>query len=141
MARGGYQAPRKPAPVSGPGALSKRTDGQPARDLPNAAYGEQADFQSIQSGAQMSASARQMPEVTPLTAPTQRPDEPVTAGVPSGPGVGPEAIGVGLSNRDQSKVDTRQIAQYLPALERMANQPGVPTSFVRFVKYVREFGS
>lgn len=136
MARGGYQPPRKPAPVSGPGPLSKRTDGQPVRDLPNPAYGEGKEFEQIQQGARMERAAG--PQVIPLDAPTQRPDEPVTAGVPSGPGVGPEAIGVGLSNRDQSKVDARQIARYLPSLERMANRPGVPPSFVRFVKYVRD---
>ncbi len=32
-------------------------------------------------------------QVTPLDAPTERPDEPVTAGVPLGPGPGPEALG------------------------------------------------
>lgn len=140
MAQGGYRAPRKPAPVSGPGSLSRRTDGpgQPMRDLPNAAYGEAQEFADIQAGAQMAES--RMPQVVPLDAPTQRPDEPVTAGSPSGPGVGPEAIGVGMTNREQSAVDARQIAQYMPSLERIANMPGVPTGFVRFVKYVRENG-
>jgi len=89
----------------------------------------------------MADSARQMPEIVPLGAPTQRPHEPVTAGSPSGPGVEPEAIGMGLNNKDQTTADIRQIAQYLPSLEKMANQPGVPTSFVRFVKYLRESGT
>jgi len=142
MARGGYQPPGKPAPTSGPGPFSQRTDGpgQPSRTLANAAYGEQSNFQDIQGGAAMADSAQQMPDIVPLGAPTQRPNEPVTAGSPSGPGVGPEAIGMGLSNKDQTQADVRQIAQYLPSLEKMANQSGVPTSFVRFVKYVREFG-
>jgi hypothetical protein len=134
--RGGYQPPRRPAPVSGPGPMSKRTDGQPVRDLPNPAYGEGKQFEQIQQGARMEQAAG--PQITPLGAPTMRPDEPVTAGVPSGPGPGPEAIGVGMSNRDQSQVDARQIARYLPSLERMANRPGTPPSFVRFVKYVRD---
>lgn len=140
MAIGGYRAPSKPAPVSGPGALSRRTDGpgQPTRSLPNAAYGEQSDFEGMQTGARMADSGRQMPQVTPLGAPTQRPDEPVTAGSPSGPGVGPEAIGVSASSQQQGEIDVRQIAEYLPSLERMANMPGVPTSFVRYVKFVRE---
>lgn len=140
MAVGGKRTPRRPAPVSGPGSLSRRTDGpgQPTRDLPSPAYGEGKEFADIQAGAKMAES--RMPSVTPLSAPTTRPDEPVTAGSPSGPGVGPEAIGVGMNNREQSKVDTRQIAQYLPSLERMANMPGVPTGFVRFVKFVRENG-
>lgn len=144
MAVGGKNAPRRPAPVSGPGPLSRRTDGpgQPTRALPNPAYGEGKEFAEIQAGAEMAAarSPQPMPQVTPLGAPTMRPDEPVTAGSPSGPGVGPEAIGVGMNNREQSKVDARQIAQYLPSLERMANMPGVPTGFVRFVKFVRENG-
>jgi len=140
MAIGGYRAPSKPAPVSGPGALSQRTDGpgQPTRSMPNAAYGEQAEFADMQGGARMSDSGRQMPQITPLGAPTMRPDEPVTAGSPSGPGVGPEAIGVSASSQQQDAIDVRQIAEYLPSLERMANMPGVPTSFVRYVKYVRE---
>jgi hypothetical protein len=146
MAKGGYQKPSRPAPVSGPGALSRRTDGggagQPQQRLANAAYGEQKAFGEIQSGATMAQSERPpMPQVTPINAPTQRPEEPVTAGAPAGPGPGPEAIGVGQTMRDQSRIDTRQIAQYLPSLEQMANQPGVPTSFVRFVKYIRENGT
>lgn len=152
MARGGYQAPSRPAPVSGPGAMSKRTDGgpgQPQRDLANAAYGEQQDFQQIQAGARMQQApdagaavgqqARQMPKITGLGEETQRPDEPVTAGSPSGPGGGPASIGVSSSFKEQNQLDARKIAEYLPSLEHAANQPGVPPSFVRFVKYVREF--
>lgn len=152
MPRGGYQAPSRPAPVSGPGALSKRTDGgagQAQRQLGNAAYGEQKEFDQIQGGAKMNAApdagaqagqqARQMPPITGLGEPTQRPDEPVTAGSPSGPGGGPESIGVSSSFKEQNQLDARKIAEYLPSLERAANQPGVPPSFVRFVKYVREF--
>jgi len=151
MPRGGYQKPSRPAPVSGPGPLSKRTDGGPQakRDLPDAAYGEQKEFGQIQDGAPMQGApdmgalvgmqSRQMPDLTPLGAESARPDEPVTAGSPSGPGAGPDAIGLGLSNKAQNEIDARQIAQYLPSLERAANQPGVPTSFVRFVKYLREF--
>lgn len=33
-------------------------------------------------------------QVVPLDAPTQRPGEPLTAGLPHGPGPGPEALGV-----------------------------------------------
>jgi len=32
--------------------------------------------------------------LTPLLAPTQRPDEPITAGAPFGPGVGPMGAGI-----------------------------------------------
>ena len=44
-------------------------------------------------------------ELTPLTAPTQRPNEPVTAGLPVGPGPGPEALtGVGAQGFAHSNV-------------------------------------
>lgn len=112
--RGGYQRPQNPAPVSGPGRLSRRTDGGPAAqnvaDLPNAGYGENAEFTGLQAAAPMSASpppsmaGRMAPggmgamlggggapaePPVPLTAATQRPDEPLTAGAPFGEGVGP----------------------------------------------------
>lgn len=150
MAQGGYRQPSQPAPVSGPGRFSQRTDGGPAqgmKQLANAAYGEQAEFASIQGGAPMASTrdggaiaqqaARQMPPVTQLGAPTERPDEPVTAGSPSGAGPGPEAFGMGSSVKGQSSVDAQALGSYLPALTRMANAPGVPPSFVRFVRYIR----
>lgn len=34
------------------------------------------------------------PNVVPLTAPTQRPNEPLTAGMATGPGAGPEVLGI-----------------------------------------------
>lgn len=105
---GGPRTPRQPAPASGPGSLSKRTDGGPAQvnaQLSNPGYGEQAEFQAIQSGAPMAAappvpSAQQqgmgggadvLPPAPPLplTADTERPDEPITYGASFGPGPGP----------------------------------------------------
>lgn len=94
---GGPRTPRNPAPVSGPGRLSKRTDGGPRMGnsrLPNAKYGENAQFQDIQNGAPMDAVAPVpgMPIPTPLTAPTRRPSEPITAGADFGPGPGAMAV-------------------------------------------------
>lgn len=94
MPRGGYQKPSNPAVVSGPGALSQRTDGGPGQtpmDLPDAKYGEAKAFADQQAGAPL-AQAPSMPEVIPLDAPTTRPDEPVTAGAPLGPGPGAEIL-------------------------------------------------
>lgn len=108
--RGGYQAPANPAPASGPGHQSKRTDGGPAqklRDLPDARYGEASEFRALQQQAPLAqspslsaaspggAGAAPAAPVTPipLTAPSLRPDEPVTAGSPLGAGPGPEALG------------------------------------------------
>lgn len=92
---GGYQKPANPAPASGPGALSQRTDGgpgQPARDWPDAKYGENQAYQAQQAGAPL-ASSPPAPPVVGLDAPTQRPDEHVTSGVDMGPGPGSEILG------------------------------------------------
>lgn len=141
MPAGGYQAPRKPAPVSGPGSLSERTDGgagQPVRDLPNPGYGEQKDFTEIQQAAKMAQSSKQMPAITRLDAPTERPAEPLTEGSPMGPGRGPDAYGITNTMRDKSKQEIQTIASALPLLEQAANGPNMPPSFVRFVRYLRD---
>jgi len=102
---GGMRTPANPAPVSGPGALSQRTDGQPARYASGMPYGDGQDFYDIQTSAPMASTdnvaagkrvARRSSQgvagtapVTPLFAPTERPEEPVTAGAAMGPGPGP----------------------------------------------------
>jgi hypothetical protein len=102
--QGGYRRPSNPAPVSGPGALSRRTDGQGARYMAGGEYGEGQEMMDLQTSAPMSKapeqprmrqprSSRQVVEEgmrpTPLFAPTERPDEPITAGAPFGPGPSP----------------------------------------------------
>ena len=52
---GGKRTPRNPAPVSGPGQLSRRTDGQTTTEMTGMGYGENADFNDIQSSAPLSA--------------------------------------------------------------------------------------
>jgi hypothetical protein len=100
MAQGGYRKPENPAPMSGPGALSQRTDGgpsQPATYISGLPYGEGQKTYDQQTSAPMAGSnipqpKPQLPEPTPLMAPTQRPDEPITAGINSGPGPGSEVM-------------------------------------------------
>lgn len=122
MARGGYRKPSKPAPVSGPGALSRRTDGGPAqavKEMGGGRYGERKQLTEMQAGAPMAGrpqtpqpkltrasvqAASNLPPVTPLTAPTQRPDEPLTAGMPFGAGPGSEALGMGNGRNKPSAV-------------------------------------
>lgn len=105
---GGYQAPANPAPVSGPGALSRRTDGrQPIMDLPDAGYGENTQFRADQAGAAMpqtqappspsgggGAPAPQPNPPTPLSAGSVMPDQSVTHGADSGPGPGTASLGL-----------------------------------------------
>jgi hypothetical protein len=103
---GGYRKPANPAPVSGPGKYSKRTDGQAISTAPDQAYGD-AKQQAMAQRVQPLASAGPPPTPEPpgsaamsappyqggdFMAPSARPDEPITHGVDIGPGAGPEAL-------------------------------------------------
>lgn len=128
MARGGYQKPNNPAPVSGPGKLSRRTDGGPGskqamQQMTGGKYGENKALMEQQQGAPLAGSPTPNPRVsapvqqtpvTPLFAPTQRPDEPVTAGMPFGPG--PEQI-VGMQNLNNKAEFASLSTSLLPLLK------------------------
>lgn len=128
---------------SGPGPYAKRTDRQGAKQLPNAAYGEQKQFQADQAGAPMAKSPTpQMPklnpmaDVVPLTAPTQRPNEFVTAGVDAGPGPGREALGL-KSPVDNQLKDLSKLSKYMPLMMQFADSPESTGTMKAFVKYLR----
>jgi len=148
---GGYRRPTNPAPVSGPGQLSQRTDGGPQQvqvNMSGMPYGENAEFNTMQGMAPMSASpSARSPRAsarsasagggmsaTPLFAPTQRPDEPVTAGAPFGPGDGPSTQ---PNSSQQAIADAAIIGKYLPDLMSMAEQEDTPAGFKRFVRHLR----
>lgn len=147
---GGKRTPRNPAPVSGPGQLSRRTDGGPqqtAAQITGMPYGENAEFNTMQSQAPLSAAGQTTaratrggqrggggPQATPLFSPTQRPNEPVTSGASFGPGEGPAQQ---LNSTQQAMQDAAIIGKYLPDLMTIAEQPDTPDGFKRFVRYVR----
>jgi hypothetical protein len=99
------------AGASGPGKFSKRTD------LPSAYYGEGVETAAIKSGAPLAstpdvrpsqAPAIPAPEaVTPLFAPTQRPEEPITTGIDRGAGPGSSVLAM------QSQFATRKLSDIL----------------------------
>lgn len=106
--KGGYQKPNNPATFSGPGKYSQRTDGGPGdtrqaqRNIPSASYGEGVETAAIQAGAPLSATGGAggmrvqpgQPQAISFSAPTQRPDEPITTGVDIGPGAGSSVLGM-----------------------------------------------
>ena len=120
--RGGYRQPNNPAPVSGPGALSQRTDGgategmtQPQQQYTGFAYGENGAIAEQQSGASLAGTGFPDFKFTPLNAPTERPNHPVTAGIDLGPGGGSELMR-DLPNYAPSLTDTlKRLAQYDPS--------------------------
>jgi len=140
MAKGGYRKPANPAAVSGPGSLSRRTDGGPiqgAKEIPGGGkYGERKDLAELQSGAAMQGNPTpSMPspnvpapqQLTNLFAPTERPDEPITAGASFGPGFTPTEE---VSGR------YKLVSKYLPMLQEQANNPDAPETFKNFVQFV-----
>lgn len=128
------------AGTSGPGKYSKRTDGM---RLPSSEYGEGVETAEIQSGAPMArtqGSAEQQlrkapTTVVPLDAPTQRPEEPLTAGVDFGPGPGSSALMMNQSM--DSTEDKDRLLSYLPALEVAAQNPKASQAFRNYVRILR----
>lgn len=130
-----------PANVNGMGG-----NGQAGRDYTGFAYGQNKALAEQQAGASMAQApspvasatpsmASNLPQVTSITAPTERPNEPVTTGVAMGPGAGPEALtlpGAGDSNEDKQR-----LLSYLPALEVAAQSPNSSQAFRNYVRVLR----
>lgn len=67
-----------------------------------------------------------------LSDPTMRPDEPLTAGLSTGPGVGPEAL-----NLDPRPAETMRMKKWLPVLEPIIDEPDTPESVKMLYRYMR----
>ena len=89
------------AGVSGPGKFSKRTDGM---SFQSTEYGSGVENTANKAGAPLATTPDVRPtsrsemgmapsQITPLYAPSERADEPITAGIAMGPGPGPEIMG------------------------------------------------
>ena len=146
MTAGGYQRPNNPAPVSGPGPLSARTDNGPAskqaaRYVAGGDYGD-GGLMGIQQGAPMAAtptlsgkpqsgvSVQPQDQVVPLTAPSQFPNQPVTHGADAGPGPGSDSLGL-PPQAQQGGATAKQVVQTLashpdasPELKQLATLLG-----------------
>ena len=93
------------AGAAGPGKFSKRTDGL---SFQSPEYGAGVEQAAIKAGAPLARTPdvrptslteqgmapSQLEPVTPLYAPSQRPDEPITSGIALGAGPGPEVLGM-----------------------------------------------
>lgn len=129
MPRGGYQKPSNPAPVSGPGRFSRRTDGQriqgPDLDNPDVQYGDRQMIEDAQRTQKMRGAAgarvpsRSMGGTPPTRGklppwltqtPDTNPDQPTQAGLGMGPGPGPEILDAGQPTDDVREVVMEFIA-------------------------------
>lgn len=74
------------------------------------------------------------PDQTPnLSDPTQRPMEPITAGLPMGAGPGMEA----MTNYDPRPTETQALRKWLPLLDPLTSNPETPESVKTLIRYIR----
>lgn len=132
-------------PVSGPGQFSERTDKAVASAnsrLPDAGYGEQADYQDLRSSAPIAQSpggeqsfadmfGNPAGNVIGLGEDSTMPDVPVTDGAALGPGAGPEALAPPYNP------DLAALKNWMPVLEFMANRPGSSDAARNLVRQIK----
>lgn len=122
MPRGGARPVRTNSEnkaVSGPGSLSERTDMQPL----SAGQVPQSQIPSVPA---KNLQPKAVQPLTNLFAPTERPDEPVTAGAP-----------VGLGRTPEPSTQYGMIQKYMPQLESLAAKEDAPESFKIFLGLVK----
>lgn len=85
-------------------------------------------------GETMQGPPMKSPDDSPmLTDPTARPGEPVTTGLASGPGAGPEA----LAGYDPRAAETQNMkAKWMPYLRHTVNDPETPESVKVLYRYM-----
>lgn len=129
-------------------AYSNRTDlngTQPVQAGPSQGYGQRAALERMQQAVPLPqarpAATPAAPQAAPPTppptppdffAPTARPDQPVTAGLSTGEGPGPEILGLPMEEPGMAN-----LAKYLPVLELAASRPGSSEQLRNFVRRVR----
>lgn len=148
MARGGRR--RGQAGKQYPNRSDLRGPGTP--DIPKSFQGQPYGTATQQEAAQSAAPASppvgppggggsvSPPTVPPggfgaFNRPSEYPDRPITHGLSSGPGGGPELMGNSIGNPEDA--DLRDMAVYIPALEHLAGLPGATVSTRNFVRRLK----
>ena len=132
------------AGAAGPGKFSKRTD------LPSTGYGEGVETAAIKAGAPLAKSpeVRGMPSSqvrrtvergTPLYAPSERPNEPITTGVDIGPGAGPEVLGMNQTPAPEDDTNFRAtMLAYMPVLSYISSLPNTSPETRKAIRQLRD---
>lgn len=122
--------------VSGTGGAG--TNGQPTMYIPGmkslGSTGESTMAQ--QKGAIMYSAEESMPsqpQLTPITAPTNMPDQSIMDGAPIGPGANSVE---GLPMQASGDPDIDEIRAYYPVLQFYASQPGASQGTKDYVTYL-----
>lgn len=126
--------------VGTPGrAYPNRSDLAATTVPPSTQYGQGVQLERVRDAGRAAAAANPAPSMPlpeapgPFHRPTDRPDEPITAGLSSGPGAGPDVLGLGGENAG----DYARVARYLPVLELVASRPEASELARNFVRLVR----
>lgn len=128
------------AGASGPGKYSSRTD------LPSSYYGEGVETEAIKSQEPLAKTrgvaddvggrpSNPLTPVTPLFAPTERPQEPITAGVDVGEGPGSEVLAM---RQPDSQNFNASIASYMPVLAYISNLPNTSPETRKAIRQLRD---
>mgnify|MGYP001580803516 CR=1 FL=1 len=111
-------------------AYGQRTDLNAGRPDPGPEPSPEGQYVGSRQGA-IAPPAPSPGPLEPIAAPTQRPDEPLTEGVPFGPGRGPEVLG----NPDAERLAS--MARYLPTLEFLTTLPDATVASRNLVRKLR----
>ena len=123
---------------AGPGKFSTRTD---KLEMGSTAYGEGVETQAIKSGAPLAKTTDVRPTptgqpVTPLYAPTERPDEPITTGINPGLGAGSDSL---MMNQPADYTNfNANIQSYTPVLSYIASLQNTSPETRRAIRQLRD---
>ena len=127
---------------AGPGKFSTRTDNL---QMGSTGYGEGVETQAIKSGAPLAKTADTRPTpasrlreqaVTSLYAPTERPDEPVTAGIDQGAGAGSDALMI--NQPDDYTNFNANMQSYIPILSYISSLQNTSPETRRAIRQLRD---
>ncbi len=146
---GGYRAPGSPAAVSGPGAMSQRTD-RPQVEALGEGYGDQVAMSDLRAQSPIQPSRKTTvqpdrggasapagpPMVAGLADPSTMSDVPVTDGAALGAGAGLEGLGLPQSDVEMARADVA--AMHPGMIEAMVKASMSSNATPSFKKYVRQ---
>lgn len=130
------------AGASGPGKYSKRTD----MSLGSTSYGEGVETAALNTAVPKATTrgiadnvggrpANPPTPVTPLFAPSQRPEEPITNGIDMGAGAGSEA----LAMRQPDDTNFRAaISSYMPVLAYISDLPNTSPETRKAIRQLKD---
>lgn len=130
------------AGASGPGKFSKRTD----MDLGSTSYGEGQETAMLNTAAPKATTrgiadnvggrpSNPIQPVTPLFAPTQKPEVPVTEGIDMGDGAGSEAL---IMRQPDDNNFRASISSYMPVLAYISDQPNTSPETRAAIRQLRD---